>query len=147
MGTFNANVTTHLRGGILPEFDRYKSIYGVTAIVFDAPDCPHDVIMGRDLLNDLKMELNFNQGHIKWMDKIALMKKPNHWQNHTNWSLALDPGSLDVYDEDPTEPDDAFILDAKYEATSGSEVAQKQEHLTPEQRQQLAAALSVSHII
>jgi hypothetical protein len=76
------------------------------------------------------------------MDKIIHMKSPKHWQNHTNWTLAMDPSILDIYDEDDEDGDDAFILDAKYEATSGQEVADKQHHLTVDQRRQLAQALS-----
>eukprot|EP00957_Ditylum_brightwellii_P171599 13064590-Ditylum_brightwellii.AAC.1 len=36
---------------------------------------------------------------------------------------------------------DAFILDAKYKATTGDEVAEKQSHLTEDQQRMLAQAL------
>ncbi|CAJ1960596.1 unnamed protein product [Cylindrotheca closterium] len=54
-------------------------------------------------------------------------------------SMALDRDVLDIYDAD--DADDAFIMDAKYEATSGAEVADKQQHLTEDQRKLLAQAL------
>ncbi|CAJ1944709.1 unnamed protein product [Cylindrotheca closterium] len=60
------------------------------------------------------------------------MKYKTHLQNHTNWTIALDRGYLDIFN-------DAFILDAKYEATTGAEVASKQVHLT--KQDQLATAL------
>ncbi|CAJ1938503.1 unnamed protein product [Cylindrotheca closterium] len=53
--------------------------------------------------------------------------------------MALDRNVLDIYNDD--DADDAFIMDAKYEATSGAEVADKQQHLTEDQRKLLAQAL------
>ena len=58
-GTFNANKTVKCREGMLPEFDRHKQVYGTTMTIFDAPDCPHDIIIGRDMLYDLGVTLNF----------------------------------------------------------------------------------------
>ena len=145
-GVFNANQSTKLRGGILPEFDSHRRIYGITATVFDDPNCSHDIIIGRDLLDELGIVIDFQNHCVKWLDRTVLMKPPDHWQSHTNWTMAFDGHVLDIYDDrddDPGEdPDDAFILDAKYEATSAKEVADKQVHLNSKQRKQLEEALS-----
>ncbi|CAJ1965724.1 unnamed protein product [Cylindrotheca closterium] len=77
---------------------------------------------------------------MRWIDKIISMKSKTYWQNHTNWTLTLDRGYLDILDDDDIT-DDAFILDAKYEATTGREVPSKQVHLTTEQQNLLATAL------
>ena len=138
-GTFNANESVKLRDGILPELNRNRKIYGVTATVFDSDTCSHDIIIGRDLLHDLGVVIDFANSHVKWMENVISFKHRLHWHNHTNWSLAFDRGILDILDDD--EADDAFILDAKYEATTGKEVAEKQTHLTHEQRSLLAQAL------
>mmetsp|Transcript_1730 Transcript_1730/g.3805 ORF Transcript_1730/g.3805 Transcript_1730/m.3805 type:complete len:311 (+) Transcript_1730:1006-1938(+) len=139
-GTFNANKIVEVRDGILPEFDRHRRILGKELTVFDSPTCPHDVILGRDFLDELGINIDFANHHVKWLDKFVSMKTKQHWQNHTNWTLAFDRGYLDILDDDDFA-DDAFILDAKYEATTGTEVAAKQVHLTKAQQDQLAKAL------
>jgi hypothetical protein len=142
-GTFLANKSVKLRTFVLPEFDSNKQIYGCTASVFDQPSCPHDIILGRDILGDIGFDILFSQGVCKWMGKTVLMKAPGHWDHPTNVTLAFDEGFLDILDEDDDySQDDAFILDAKYEATSGADVAAKQQHLTQEQRDLLAKALA-----
>lgn len=142
-GIFNGNKKVKLRDGVFPEFDRHRRFYGTTATVIDQPDCPHDVIIGRDLLSDLGLIIDFEHHRVKWLDKQIPMKLHNHWGLHTNWSLAFDRGVLDLDDDDEyDDPDDAFIMDAKYEATSGDEVAAQQHHLNEDQRKQLANALS-----
>ncbi|CAJ1935329.1 unnamed protein product [Cylindrotheca closterium] len=62
------------------------------------------------------LEIQFSNGQVKWIDKFIPMKAPDHWQNHTNYSMALDCDVLDIYDDN--DVDDAFIMDAKYDATS-----------------------------
>ncbi|CAJ1934780.1 unnamed protein product [Cylindrotheca closterium] len=95
------------------------------------------------LTNLLNFETDFFQSFIdivKWIDKIISMKYKTHFQNHTNWTIALDRGYLDILDDNDMADND-FILDAKYEATTGVEVASKQVHLTKTQQDQLATAL------
>lgn len=142
-GTFIANEIVQMHALILPEFDSAKEINGCTAGLFDAPRCPYDVILGRDVLGIIGLDILFSQGACKWMGKTILMKAPNHWRQPDNVALAFDQGSQDVLDDDDAY-DESFILDAKYEATSGEEVAAKQQHLTKEQRDQLQAALANS---
>lgn len=52
--------------------------------------------------------------------------------------MALDANYLDYLDD----ADDAFILDAKYEATSAKEVADAQKHLSQDQKDKLESALA-----
>ncbi|CAJ1945757.1 unnamed protein product [Cylindrotheca closterium] len=141
-GDFVSDKCVKLWDGVFPKFDKHRRIAevdGVKANVFDSPTCPHDVIIGRDLLHKMGLDIQFSNGQVKWIDKFIPMKAPDHWQNHTNYSMALDRDVLDIYDDD--DADDAFIMDAKYEATSGAEVADKQQHLTEDQRKLLAQAL------
>ena len=137
-GTYNANRSVKLRDGIFPEFDKHRRIYGITATVFDEPTCPYDIIVGRDLLNDLGIVIDFTNHHVKWMENFIFMKPRTHFQHHTNFTSIFSDGVYDVLDD----LDDAFILDAKYEATSAKEVAEAQHHLTPEQRSQLEQTLA-----
>ena len=136
-GTFNANQTVNLRDGIFPEFDRHRRFDGVEATIFNSETCPYDIIIGRDLLHDLGFVLDFPNGHVRWMENFIFMKPRSHFHHHTNWTSVFDHGVLDVLDE----PQDAFIMDAKYEATSAQEVADRQVHLDENQRRLLAQAL------
>lgn len=138
-GNFNANKTVKIRDVFLPEFNNSKRIYGGIVTVFDIKDCPYDVILGREFLTELGITIDFNNLNVKWEDDAIPMKHPQHWHNHTNWTLALDNDYFDSVDRD--YPDEAFILDAKYEATSAKQVADAQHHLNPEQRSKLAKAL------
>ncbi|CAJ1939560.1 unnamed protein product [Cylindrotheca closterium] len=106
--SFNANKTVELRDGLFPEFDQHWRIYGNTVTVFDAPNCPHDIILGRDFLDELGILIDFQNHQVRWIDKIILMKSKTHWQNHTNWTLALDHGYLEILDDDDIA-DDAHI--------------------------------------
>ena len=141
-GTFNSNRSVKLRGGFLPEFDRHKTFYGVTATVFNNPECPYDIILGRDLLNELGIVIDFANFTIKWFDRIVSMKPPNHFHLHTNWAMVFDRNVVNLYDDDDPIADESFIMDAKYEATSPHEVAEKQTHLSEHQRRQLEQALA-----
>ncbi|CAJ1945734.1 unnamed protein product [Cylindrotheca closterium] len=138
-GSFNANKTVELRDGLFPEFDRHWRIYGKTVTVFDAPNS-HDIILGCDFLDELGIVIDFQNHQVRWINKIISIKSKPHWQNHTNGALALDRGYLDILDDDDIA-NDAFILDAKYKATTGREIASKQVHLTTEQQNLLATAL------
>ena len=142
-GKFNANKTVDLRDGIFPEFDRNRRFTGVTATVFDEPTCAYDVILGRDLLLELGIIIDFANFHVKWMDKFIFMKPRQHFHHHTNWTAIFDDGVYDVLDD----VDDAFILDAKYEATSAEDVAKHQGHLNDSQRRQLAKVLENTTVL
>jgi len=135
-GPFFANQSVVVQDFFFQEFDRSKTITGGSFKVFNAPECPHDVIIGRDVLAALGFIINLENGTVKWMENIVKMKSPDHWRSSLNTTMALDATYLDALDED------AFILDAKYEATTPHEVAQAQKHLTKEQQDQLEKALA-----
>ncbi|CAJ1955002.1 unnamed protein product [Cylindrotheca closterium] len=79
---------------------------------------------------DIQFSVHSNEGS-------RSLAKPHQLSN--GYPMALDHDVLDIHDDD--DADDAFIMDAKYEATSGAEVADKQKHLTEDQRKLLAQAL------
>ena len=97
--------------------------------MFVAPDLGnYDMIIGRDILTELGMELNFQNHTCKW-DEASVPMRPHD-------ATAAD--SYHVKEED----DEALariqrILDAKYEAADIDHIAQDQDHLQPEERQKL----------
>ena len=131
-GPFVANRSIAVQDFILPEIDRSKRIQAGAFKVFDIPDCPHDVLLGREVLLALGMIIDFDIKAVKWMDQVVRMKKHDHWRSSTNTALALDAKYLDSLHEDGL--DDAFILDAKYEASSARQVAEARKHLNKDQQ-------------
>ena len=140
-GSMNANQFVRARDLYLPEFDKSKRIYGTNLQIFDNPNSSHDIIPGRDYLVDLGVDILSSKQLIKWGDHIVPWKHPQHWENHSNWTIALDKTYLDNL-EDEDLADDMFILDAKYVATTPTEVAQQQNHLSTEDKIKLANALA-----
>ena len=93
-----------------------------TFTVFNIPNCAHDVILGRDMLQALGCAINGENPnpHVKWQ----LMKEPQNGRSSTNTAMALDADYLNFDYLD----NDAFILDVKCETTSAKEVAEPQDH-------------------
>ena len=137
-GTFTTSKTVRLRDIRLPEFDKNKRIHGVIARVFDAP-CNYDVILGRDLLMDLGLVINFKTKIVKWMDHEIPMrdrqflKDPNHFLAN-----AIDDLDLELESDDPLE---SYILDAKYERMTARQVVESQKHLSAVEQQSLETVL------
>ena len=60
--------------------------------------CAYDVILGHDFLSCAGIELNFNTGVVKWLDKTIMMKDQDHWDYQSNWVCAI--GAIDEKDEE-----------------------------------------------
>lgn len=72
---------------LLPEFSRGHSIQRVTANVFQSLTWPYDVILRKDFLQSIGMQLSFNNNTIHWMNKSINMKSvpiiPQHMDEIT----------------------------------------------------------------
>ena len=133
-GTFRCLEKVKLQKIFLPELDYKKQIHGTTAHVFDAP-CAYDVIMGRDMLRAIGMDLNFSDNTVRWLEREIKMRSRKE---------PMDMSTLDEsdpYDEE-TNANDVYILDAEYKPTTARAVADKQTHLSKEQRNQLERILA-----
>ena len=64
-GTFLSNQELSLFNAILPKFRRSQHINQITTKIFHRK-CRHDMIIGRDLLNELGIVLDFNDKTIMW---------------------------------------------------------------------------------
>ena len=118
-GNFTPKEKVRIRDLYLPELNKSKKHYVGTFEVFDSPNCPHDIIIGRDLLHEWGIVLNFKQKCIQMDDKVVPMKTSSHWINHTNWTMTFDSNYINAHYNQThfIDKDDSFILDAKYEAT------------------------------
>jgi hypothetical protein len=135
-GTLDSSCTVRLREILLPEwFDKTKIIYGKKAHVFDAK-CNYDVILGRDVLSDIGLILNFETNTVKWMDREITMKPRNHWKDHENIFALLTQTTEELIEEP-----ESYILDVTYEKYTAKEISDQQTHLSAFEQQRLTTVL------
>jgi Retroviral aspartyl protease len=160
-GTMKSKRQVWVANMILPEFDKHWHIDQCKAIVFDAL-CNYDIILGRDVIAKIGMDVLFSTGTIRWMDKEIPMHEPGFWHNPASTFLQLYNDLHHQEDDDPWEDwwrqylgsddldvtemfmsdmgDDGLgyksrtIKEAKYEAVDPREAADKQTHLSQQER-------------
>ena len=143
-GNFTTNATCKIKFS-LPEFYENRLV-DWTAHVDDS-DGPHkyDMIVGRDLLENLGLVLNFADKTVCWGDSTVLMKDPTflkqsltdyqtdnfYWHNDLLESEALRSATDRL----------KKILDAKYEKTNLEDYCSKCTHLSHEEQYKLLNVL------
>ena len=78
-GEMNSNLTVKLERIVFPEFFKTRIIDSVDAKVFHA-DCRFDAIIGRDMLSELGLVLDFKNNKMSWDDchvPMRLFPSPN----------------------------------------------------------------------
>ena len=66
-GTFSSSQQVRLENIILPEFYKQRSLEQCNAYVFQAP-CRYDIIIGRDVLRQLGIIMDFDSQVMTWDD-------------------------------------------------------------------------------
>ena len=112
----------------LPEFYA-KTIIQKDVFVFNN-EMNYDMIIGRDLMTELGISLDFFYQKVKWQDAEIPMKMPNCTINS---DFFVQDNELLNSETDRIKQ----ILDAKYEAADLAEVTESATHLSQEERQQL----------
>jgi hypothetical protein len=129
---------------VLPEFFRNKAVEWEFHV--DSTPGPHkyDMIIGRDLMSELGITLNFGDSTMTWDESTISMKEPEslpdllspvndfYWYEDLGETEALREASARLKN----------ILDAKYKPADLDEVVRQCEHLDRDQQQQLYALLS-----
>ena len=128
---------------ILNEFFQNKAIEWNLHV--DSTPGPHryDMILGRDVMSELGITLDFKDQTMTWDDSTVNMKDPD------TLSDLLDPVNDFYWNEDLNETEALQeasarlkkILDAKYEAADLDEVVRACEYLDSNEQQQLLALL------
>jgi hypothetical protein len=134
--------------------------------VFESSNCPYDVILGRDFLHSIGLDIQFSSNSVKWLDTIIDMKHISVFDHKSQSQKVQDIGiQADdreamiawsqyqqdmLFDEleykmerdfDVMQSFSTEISGRKYEAVSTEEVIREQEHLTEEQRSKLNSGL------
>ena len=115
----------------LSEFDERKEI----TWDFHVTECPlrYDMIIGRDILTEHGMSIDFNKGIMTWNQTIAPLKSPDSTVSEAN---VIDSPHV----EDATTRI-KNILDAKYEPANLDEIVSNCKHLTREEHKKLRKLL------
>ena len=117
---------------LMPEFHESRLIsYKVSLI---EGDCPYDMILGRDLLEKLKINLKFDTQSVMW-DEVEVPMKPNDATISDAYVTQDSESMLDATERIKK------ILDAKYEPTTVAEIVLQCEHLTLDEKESLAHML------
>ena len=156
-GNFTSNESITLKNVLLPEFHRTRRLDALQAKIFDQT-CRYDMILGRNLMNDLGIVLNFDSKYMEWDKATVAMRE--HPINTSTTSFATNllfeaiDGSLDHNDgtfmpDNPSElhyqasnanPDgykSKTISTSLYEPANLQDIVDKYTYLLPQQRQQL----------
>ena len=128
---------------ILKEFHENKSIeWNLHVDSTPGPHC-YDMIIGRDVMGELRITLDFKDQTMTWDDLTINMKDPESFPE------LLDPvndffWSKDLYETEALQEASARlqkILDAKYAPADLNAVVQVCRHLTEDEKSQLHALL------
>ena len=164
-GSFTADESIILRNVLLPEFHRTRRLDTLHAKIFDQA-CRYDMILGRDLMNDLGIVLNFDSKSMEWDKSVVAMRE--HPINMSTSSFATNL-LLDAIDGGLDNNDSTFVLDqpsdlhyqanntntdgyksktistSLYEPANLQDIVDKCTYLLPQQRQQLYNMLQKFH--
>ena len=164
-GTFTANEEVKLHNILLPEFHKTRRIQTLMARIFDH-GCRYDMILGRNLMNDLGIVLDFNTKSMAWDGSTVTMREYDQTQEQTslatnllldiidsnleaNDSITLIDQPSDVHyqekDVDPSGYKTKTIRTSLYEPSNLQDIVDKCVYLLPSQREQLYSLLNQFH--
>jgi len=131
MGSFDSSSTVNLQEVKFPQFGNCI-IGNVKAYVFDSPACRYDLIVGRDILLAMGINLDFHTKVTKWMGHQIPMKSTTsiqrdlqHVEQYITYYQLEEEEDLLLLSELFT---DAIIMDMKYQAVSPQEVVDQLDH-------------------
>jgi hypothetical protein len=81
----------------------------LTAFTFDAP-CKYDIILGRDFLRRMEIEMSFRHGSITCGERKIAMKPLNYWDHFGYWSRLFD--LEEFHDSNLTH--EAYLLEREF---------------------------------
>ena len=164
-GTFTANEEVKLHNILLPEFHKTRCIQTLMARIFDH-GCRYDMILGRNLMNDLGIVLDFNTKSMAWDGSTVTMREYDQTQEQTSLATNL---LLDIIDSNLEANDSITLLDqpsevhyqekdvdpsgyktktirtSLYEPSNLQDIVDKCVYLLPSQREQLYSLLNQFH--
>ncbi len=132
-GTFDTSTKTKKVNFSIPELHANRTIQKSFHVVDDALIQRYEMIIGRDLIQTLGLEIKGNDLSIKWDDAAI----PWRDMDSTKEDIFL---AEDFHSTEPVEQEIqrmTDILDAKYSKADLKKVAESADHLSPTKRDQL----------
>ena len=163
-GNFTANEEVKLHNILLPEFHKTRRLQTLTAKNFDNR-CHYDMILGRNLMNDLGIVLDFNNKSMAWDGSTVAMHGYDQNQEPTTLAtnlllnvldsnleandsiILLDKPSDMNYQEkdvDPSRYKTKTIHTSLYKPSNLQDIVDRCVYLLPSQREQLYSLLTQS---
>ena len=139
-GQLFTNQLVNLHNVSLPEFTKSIKIQTIQAYVFNTP-CRYDIILGRDVLQQLQIDVKFSDKTINWKDNSVSMKPYSYWDDPYNLFHTL--SHEDLIEHHYADQ----IKHSKYEKADINEVTNKLTYLTPHQRDELNETLNTFPIL
>ena len=125
----------------LPAFHENRNI-SCTAYVDESPrsSVHYDMIIGRDLMHSLGINLLFDTAQIVWDNATVYMQPPNRLQG--DWVDELEQELLFAHDPDTTDAERIQqIIDAKYCPADLTKIVEECTHLSKDEQRQLLKLL------
>jgi hypothetical protein len=131
----------------LPEFSHVRHTGSYKAYVFEDPQkkVPYDIILGRNFLNGISIQLDFASSATTWLDNTVPMRPHGYWNDtqRLHDALSLDPSTVKVSDSYAAHPRVA-IADAKHEKADIPSVMAIIDYLTVQEGNDLYWVLLVN---
>lgn len=129
-GEFDSSKTVSISGLRLPEFSNSRSLAHVQATVFNAKACRYDIVIGRDVLSQTGILLDFVQSKAIWHDRSIEFKSPSYFQDALIADIIEDEEQDADFEIFSTE-----IKKRKYEEVTPEAVIREQHHLDSKQKE------------
>ena len=139
-GDFQLNRQVLLKDIVLPEFKRTANIKDNLFQIFIGP-CSYDIILGRDFLQKIQFNINFDNNTMNCMDMSVPVRSPDFFSDCTRLRDIMFVDDIEV---------DSFALmitKSKYQQVSISTIVDAQKHLSVEDKNTLSIMLSKHTIL
>ena len=138
-GEFASVHKVKLQDLCLPKFSMTHCFGMIEAFVFDAPDCPHDILLRCKFLTSAKMQLDFPASQTTWLSASIPFHSKGYFRDKTKLYQLLEHNSVHAKIADTYSASQAHMKDAVYDVHDPAKVAAGQLHLTEQQHSDIAA--------
>ena len=119
-GTLTNNTVVTIPEATLPKFFRTRKLQKIKMRSFST-SCRYDVIIGRDLLNEMGIKINFEDHVIQWEDSLVSMRQyEEDKEDEPPFKLKL---QQQFHDEEMDDNDVTFILVTETHPTIDQRIA------------------------
>lgn len=137
-GSLTTSDFVYIDEWVLPEFNRNRYVKRIKAFVFDAPNVAWDMLVGRNHLNQIGIDVLSSSLSCKWCGDEIPFHSSDYWKNTATLRAVLDDSPRRV------EQQEANLTFTATDSTFADvhDVANSQAHLSIEQRAHLRDVLN-----